>query len=80
MATVASDPDYAAVQTIPGIGPTLVAVLVAEIGDIDRFARSQQLSCWAGLAPTHHEADTHVHRGRIIKQGSRLVRWAVVDA
>jgi hypothetical protein len=34
---LAADPGYAAVQTIPGIGPTLAAVLVAEIGDIGRF-------------------------------------------
>jgi transposase len=39
---------YVAVQQIPGIGPTLAAVLVAEIGDIARFARPEQLTCWAG--------------------------------
>lgn len=74
---LALHPGYAAVQQIPGIGPTLAAVLVAEIG---RFARPEQLTCWAGLTPTHHESDTHVHRGRITKQGSRLVRWAVVES
>ena len=40
----------------------------------------QQLACWAGLTPKHHESDTTVHRGRITKQGSRLVRWAAVEA
>jgi len=73
-------PGYTAVQTIPGIGPTLAAVLVAEIGDIGRFSHPQQLTCWAGLTPKHHESDTHVHRGRITKQGSRLVRWAAVES
>jgi transposase len=73
-------PGYTAVQTIPGMGPTLAAVLVAEIGDITRFARPEQLTCWAGLTPKHHESDSHVHRGRITKQGSRLVRWAVVES
>jgi transposase len=77
---LALDPGYVAVQTIPGIGPTLAAVLVAEIGDITRFTRPQQLTCWAGLTPIHHESDAHVHRGRITKQGSRLVRWAVVES
>ena len=77
---LAHDPGYTAVQTIPGIGPTLGAVLVAEIGDITRFARPEQLSSWVGLTPKHHESDMHVHRGRITKQGSRLVRWAVVDS
>jgi transposase len=74
------DPGYRAVQTIPGIGPVLGAVFVAEIGDIGRFARPEQLTCWAGLTPKHHESDTHVHRGRITKQGSRLVRWAAIES
>lgn len=73
-------PGYAAVQTIPGIGSTLAAVFVAEIGDIGRFSRPEQLTCWAGLTPKHHESDTRVHRGRITKQGSRLVRWAAVES
>ncbi len=32
------------------------------------------------MTPKHHESDTHVHRGRITKQGSRLVRWAAVES
>ena len=43
-------------------------------------AGPQQLASWAGLTPKHHESDTTVHRGRITKQGSRLVRWAAVEA
>jgi transposase len=38
------DPGYTAIQTIPGVGPLLGAVFVAEIGDITRFARPQQLA------------------------------------
>jgi transposase len=74
------DPGYTAIQQIPGVGPVLAAVFVAEIGDITRFARPQQLASWAGLTPKHHESDTTVHRGRITKQGSTLVRWAAVEA
>ena len=70
----------AAVQKIPGIGPTLGAVLVAEIGDVSWFASASKLTCWAGLTPKHHESDTHVRRGRITKQGSRLVRWAAIES
>jgi transposase len=77
---LATDPGYTAVRTIPGIGPVLGAVFVAEIGDITRFGSAAQLACWAGLTPKHHESDTHVHRGRITKQGSRLVRWAAVES
>jgi len=67
---MAQEPGYTAVQNIPGIGPTLAAVFVAKIGDIGRFASAPKLTCWAGLTPKHHESDTHVHRGRITKQGS----------
>jgi transposase len=77
---MAQEPGYTAVQKIPGIGPTLGAVLVAEIGDITRFASASKLTCWAGLTPKHHESDTHVRRGRITKQGSRLVRWAAIES
>jgi transposase len=77
---LARDPGYVAVQTIPGIGPILGAVLVAEIGDIHRFSTAEQLGCWAGMTPKHHESDTKVRRGRITKQGSRLVRWAAVES
>jgi transposase len=74
------DPGYRAIQQIPGVGPILAAVFVAEIGDITRFPGPTQLTSWAGLTPKHHESDTTVHRGRITKQGSRLVRWAAVEA
>jgi transposase len=75
-----TDPGYLAIQQIPGVGPVLAAVFVAEIGDITRFARPEQLASWAGLTPKHHESDTTVHRGRITKMGSTLVRWAAVEA
>jgi transposase len=71
---------YTAIQTISGVGPILAAVFVAEIGDVHRFRRAAQLASWAGLTPKHHESDTTVHRGRITKQGCRLVRWAAVEA
>jgi len=77
---LAADPGYRAVQTIPGIGPILGAVLVAEIGDVHRFTTADKLTCWAGMTPLHRESDTKVRRGRITKQGSRLVRWAAVES
>jgi transposase len=73
-------PGYQAIQAIPGVGPVLAAVFVAEIGDVTRFRRPEQLTSWAGLTPKHHESDTTVHRGRITKMGSTLVRWAAVEA
>lgn len=73
-------PGYTAIQAIPGVGAILAGVFVAEIGDVHRFAGPAQLASWAGLTPRHHESDTKVHRGRITKQGNRLVRWAAVEA
>jgi transposase len=71
---------YQAVLALPGVGPVLAAVFVAEIGDVARFAGPRQLTSWAGLTPRHRESDTTVHRGPITKQGSRLVRWATIEA
>jgi len=75
-----ADRGYQAIQQVPGIGPTLAAVFVAEIGDVHRFAGPAQLCSWAGLTPHHRESDTVVHRGHITKQGSKLVRWAAIEA
>jgi len=71
---------YTAIQVIPGVGAVLGAVFLAEIGDVHRFPGPGQSTSWAGLSPEHHEPDTEVHRGRITKQGSTLVRWAAVEA
>jgi transposase len=75
-----TDRGYQALQQIPGIGPVLAAVFVAEIGDVHRFTGPAQLCSWAGLTPRHRESDTVVHRGHITKQGSKLVRWAAIEA
>ena len=71
---------YRAIQAINGVGPVLGAVFVAEIGDVSRFPSPDRLCSWAGLTPRHRESDTKVRRGSITKQGSRLVRWAAVEA
>jgi transposase len=75
-----ADRGYQAIQQVPGIGPVLAAVFVAEIGDAHRFTGPAQLGSWAGLTPRHRESDTVVHRGHITKQGSKLVRWAAIEA
>ena len=77
-ARLRADPGYAAVQKLPGVGPTIGAVFIAEIGQVERFPSAAHLASWAGLTPKHRESDTTVHRGRITKQGSRL--GAAVEA
>jgi transposase len=73
-------PGYRAVRALPGIGPVLGAVIVAEIGDVTRFPRPAELCSWAGVTPRHRESDTKVSRGHITKQGSRILRWALIEA
>jgi transposase len=74
------DQGYRLIQRIGGIGPILAAVFVAELGDVSRFADANRVCSWTGLTPKHRESDTTVHRGAITKQGSRLVRWAAIEA
>jgi transposase len=73
-------PPYQAVLRLPGIGPVLAAVIIAEIGDISRFPSPGHLCSWAGLTPRHRESDVKVARGHITKQGSPILRWATVEA
>jgi transposase len=75
---LARDPGYCAIGVIPGVGATLAAIFVAEIGDVHRFPSARQLCSWAGLTPRHRESDTCVRRGRITKQGSTLVPWSTL--
>jgi transposase len=70
---------YKAVQAINGVGRVSAAILVAEIGDVTRFPTPTHLCCWCGLTPKHRESDTKTRRGRISKQGSRLVRATLIE-
>jgi transposase len=77
---LAGDRGYQVIQQLPGIGPVLAAVIVAEVGDVTRFKNAARLCSWAGLTPRHRESDTKVARGHVTKQGSRLLRWALIEA
>ena len=43
-------------QTIPGVGPSITATLLAEIGDIDRFSDFDQLLADAGVHPAERSS------------------------
>jgi transposase len=77
---LAGDRGYQVIQQLPGIGPVLATVIIAEIGDAHRFKTAAQLCCWAGLTPRHRESDTKTVRGHVTKQGSPILRWAVIEA
>jgi len=54
--------------------------LRAEIGDATRFPGGPALASYAGLVPRVESSGEHVYHGRITRQGSPWIRWAVVDA
>ncbi len=43
-------------RTIPGVGPSIVATLLAEIGDIERFSDFDQLLAYAGVHPAERSS------------------------
>jgi len=43
-------------RTIPGVGPSIVATLLAEIGDIERFTDFDQLLAYAGVHPAERSS------------------------
>jgi len=69
-----------ALETIYGVGPLIACHLLAEIGDVRRFRRARQLVRAAGLDPVVSESGESRRRGRLSKQGSPHLRWALVQA
>jgi transposase len=74
------EPDVKVLTQLPGVGPFTALVLLAEIGDISRFASARKLAAWAGLTPTVRGSDRTVRHGHISKQGSVWVRWILCEA
>jgi transposase len=64
-------------KTIPGVGPITAVIILAEIGDIQRFSSPKSLCNWAGLTPRVRKSDLIVRHGRITKQGSPYLRAAM---
>ncbi len=79
-ARFASDERVQRLMPIPGIGLFTAATVVVEIWDVKRFPSPRQLASWAGLTPKEHSSGEHHHLGHISKQGSRWVRWVLVEA
>ena len=67
-------------KTIPGVGQLTATIIIAEIGDIQRFNSPKALCNWAGLTPKVRKSDTRVRHGRISKQGSPYLRAAMTRA
>jgi len=73
-------PAYALLRTIPGVGPTVGAILLAEIGDIAWFTQFSQLRKLAGLDIIRVQTGKFASQWRISKCGRGLLRWALYHA
>ena len=75
-----SDRRLLALQTIYGVGPIVACHLLAEIGEARRFRRAEQIVRVAGLDPVVLDSAETKRRGKLSKQGSPHLRWALVQA
>ena len=75
-----ADPQVKVLRELPGVGEFTALVMVAEIGDVNRFPSARKLASWAGLTPTVRGSDLKVRHGHISKQGSVWLRWAMNQA
>ncbi len=72
--------DARLISEIPGIGWYGALTILAEIGDVHRFPDAQHLAAYAGLVPSVHQSANSCFYGHISKQGSKYMRWILVEA
>jgi transposase len=74
------EPVVAALQALRGIDLVNAVGLVAEIGDLSRFAHPRQLMGYLGLVPSEHSSGERVRRGSITKTGNAHARRLLTEA
>lgn len=74
-------PEIRRLMTIPGVGVTTAATVMATIGDIHRFPTAHRLVGYLGLDPRSRQSGAApAKHGRISKQGSSAARHVLVEA
>ncbi|MBD5480645.1 MAG: IS110 family transposase [Lachnospiraceae bacterium] len=69
------------IMTIPGIGYINGGMILGEIGDIHHFSSPSKLLAFAGLDPSVYQSGNYsARRTRMSKRGSRVLRYALVNA
>ena len=69
------------ILTIPGIGYINGGMILGEIGDIHRFSSPSKLLAFAGLDPSVYQSGNYsARRTRMSKRGSKVLRYALVNA
>jgi transposase len=74
------DPYVEVLCQIRGVGRYIAMLVIAEVGDVNRFRTARQLCSWAGMTPTVRSSDRRTRLGHISHQGSPALRWALVEA
>jgi transposase len=74
------DEDVKLLMTIPGIGYYSALLVESEVGDINRFPFGDRLCSYAGLVPSTHASGNSVRHGGVTREGSRWLRWVMVEA
>jgi transposase len=71
----------AILKTAPGVGFVTAEVIISELGDVSRFRNAKAVCAYAGLVPAVRQSGGKKSKDlRITKEGSRLLRWALVEA
>jgi transposase len=73
-------PQAQLLTTIPGISVFGALLILSEIGDIHRLPSSDHLCSYAGLVPSVYSSGGKTKHGRLTKQGSKYLRWMLVEA
>jgi transposase len=73
-------PGCVALRTMFGVGPLISAAILGELGDARRFSSSRHAVRFAGLDVTVYSSDARRSPGRLSRQGSSVLRWAVYEA
>ena len=66
-------------QSIPGVGPRLAEMVVAQLDDPKRFKSARQVGAYAGLAPKRYQSGESDRSGRISRAGSGRLRKLLVQ-
>lgn len=75
-----TDKEIRLLQTIPGVGILISQIILAEIGELERFGSAERLCSYAGLVPSLYQSGQTLRHGRCHKQGNKFLRWAMVEA
>ena len=70
----------ALLDTIPQVGPLTIDVVLSELGDWRRFRSQRAVAAFAGLNPGFRASANKCLELHITKEGSRLLRWAMIQA